>query len=124
MPRRITIPAKREVWLLTLTPSDTIDASTYHYACEKGGVVANALRVTHPGTNCLHLNEVWARGSPVGKFKRTFCLTLVFGRCGNSGVGGPTEKFKRIILGVEDMYTQCQNIYIFQRNTTCVFGTT
>ena len=72
---------------------DTIDASTYHYACEKGGVVANALRVTHPGTNCLHLNEIWARGSPVGKFKWTFCLTLVYKCRVNTGLGGPIEKF-------------------------------
>ena len=46
--------------------ADILDASTYHFACEKGGVVANAMKLNHPGKNCLHWAELWARGSPVG----------------------------------------------------------
>ena len=40
--------------------------ATHHFACEKGGVVANAIKMTHPGKDCLHYAEIWARGSTVG----------------------------------------------------------
>ena len=50
-------------------PADTLDASTHHFECEKKGVVANALKLNHPGKNCLHFAEVWARGSPVGRLR-------------------------------------------------------
>ena len=47
--------------------STTMDSETRSFTCDGGGVIANFVKATLPGTDCLHFVEIAVHGTPVGE---------------------------------------------------------